>query len=126
MNSVRGIFVAMSAATMLLSASGIVARPDVKGPWQVAVRTEADTMKAAFSLEQQDVAVNGFYFDEFGTAAVIGFVRGNEVTLKVRANIPDEDLTVTYTGTLDGNTMKGKVTFGELGEGTFVARKVPS
>ena len=32
-------------------------------------------------------------------------------------------VTVTYTGTADAATMKGKVTVGELGEGTFTGKK---
>jgi hypothetical protein len=30
---------------------------------------------------------------------------------------------VTYSGTVDKTTMKGKVTFGDMGEGTFTAKK---
>jgi hypothetical protein len=30
---------------------------------------------------------------------------------------------VTYTGTVENGTMKGKVTLGDLGEGTFTGKK---
>ena len=58
-----------------------------------------------------------------GQAPVTGMVNGNDVALKFTLNAGGSDMVVTYTGTVDGNTMKGKVSLGELGEGTFTGQK---
>jgi hypothetical protein len=33
------------------------------------------------------------------------------------------DLAITYTGTVEGDSIKGKVVLGEMGEGTFTGKK---
>ena len=39
------------------------------------------------------------------------------------ASIDGNAVKVTYTGTVEKDTMKGTVTFGDLGEGTFTGKK---
>jgi hypothetical protein len=39
-------------------------------------------------------------------------------------NAQGADLSVTYQGTVAVDTMKGKVSLGDLGEGTFTGKKV--
>jgi len=38
-------------------------------------------------------------------------------------NAQGTDLAITYTGTVDGSSIKGKVSLGELGEGSFTGKK---
>jgi hypothetical protein len=33
------------------------------------------------------------------------------------------ELVVTYAGTVEGDSMKGKVSYGDMGEGTFTGKK---
>jgi hypothetical protein len=54
---------------------------------------------------------------------VTGTVQGNELTLSLKVNAQGTDLAITYSGTVEGNTIKGKVSLGELGEGTFTGKK---
>jgi hypothetical protein len=54
---------------------------------------------------------------------VTGTVKGNELTINFKVNAQGSDLAITYTGTVDGDTIKGKVVLGELGEGTFSGKK---
>lgn len=122
MNSFRTKVFALWAAS-LLSVSVAAALADVAGEWEITLETDADTMKPRLSLEQDEESVSGTYKDEFGTAAVSGTVKDKEISLQFRADIPNENLIVTYTGTVEGNTMRGRVKFGELGEGTFIGRK---
>jgi len=57
-----------------------------------------------------------------GEAPVTGTVKGNKIEFSFKASGPVEG-TVTYTGTIDGNTMKGTAKFGDLGEATWTAKK---
>ena len=118
---------ASGVSALLLSLSIFAADDvDVSGDWELTLQTAADAMKPRLSLEQDEQEITGTYKDEFGSADVTGSVKGSEVTLKVKAKIPGEDLTVTFTGTVESDTMKGRVVFGELGEGTFTGLKVSS
>jgi hypothetical protein len=42
----------------------------------------------------------------------------------VKLNVQGQDLAIVYTGKIESaDTMKGKVAFGDLGEGTWSAKK---
>ena len=52
-----------------------------------------------------------------------GTVKGNAINFLVEADIQGQAVKVTYSGTVEKDTMKGKVALGELGEGTFTGKK---
>ena len=52
-----------------------------------------------------------------------GTIKGNAITFGFTTSFQGSTVTVTYTGTADASTMKGKVTLGDLGEGTFTGKK---
>ena len=74
-----------------------------------------------FDLKQSpDGSITGTYQGRLGEATVIGKIKGNVIHMEfsISGNL------IEYDGTVDGDTMKGKVKFADQGEGTFVgARK---
>ena len=123
MRTLRRRVIELSTVGLLLGGSLAVAGEDVTGEWEITLETDADTMRPHLSLEQEDEDVSGTYRDEFGQVKVSGTVKGHEISLEFKADIPNENLIVTYTGTVTGSTMQGKVKFGDLGEGDFTGRK---
>jgi hypothetical protein len=68
--------------------------------------------------------VTGTYKGQLGDAPVAGTVKGNDLSLIIKISAQGQELTVTYTGVVEGNnSVKGKVSLGELGEGTFTGKK---
>lgn len=97
---------------------------DVSGKWALAVQTEAGTGTPSVELKQDGEALTGSYSSEvFGEQKVTGTIKGNAVTFGFTTTFEGNALTVTYSGTADASTMKGKVTIGDLGEGTFTGKK---
>ena len=45
------------------------------------------------------------------------------ITFAFKGTVEGQSFTVTYSGTVEKDTMKGKVTLGDLGEGTFTGKK---
>jgi hypothetical protein len=123
MNTLRRFFVISLAAAGAFSAAAFAADANVTGTWNMNVETQAGTGTPTFTLTQKGADVSGNYKGQLGEAPVKGTVAGNEVTLKYTINAQGTELTVTYTGTVEGDTMKGKVSLGELGEGTFTGKK---
>ena len=123
MNIVRRMLVATLAALAFVSVSAVAADVNVTGTWTMAVETQAGTGSPTFILKQEGTAVTGSYKGQLGEAPVTGTVKGNELTLNYKVNAQGTDLSVTYTGTVDGSNIKGKVSLGELGEGTFTGKK---
>ena len=80
---------------------------------------EADDLAACLKRE----ALSGSYKGQLGEAQVTGTVKGDDVTIEYKVDGQAGSLAVKYTGKTDGKTMSGKVSLGQLGEGTFTGTK---
>ena len=112
--------VTIAAVAALLPSLAAGADPqDVTGTWTMTVETEMGSGSPTFTLTQEGETVTGTYEGFFGEVPVAGTVEGDEVTLSIEVTAQGQDMKIDYVGTVDGDTMAGKVVFGEFGEGTF-------
>ena len=95
---------------------------DVTGDWDVAVETSEGSGNPSFSFKQDGEKLTGKYKGLFGEADVTGTVKGDKVEFSFRVSAQIEGV-ITYTGTTDGKTMKGKVDLAGAAEGTFIGKK---
>jgi hypothetical protein len=123
MNILRRLFVITMLASAALAGAALAADANVTGEWDFTVETQAGTGSPHFSLKQDGTALSGTYKGQLGEAPVSGTVKGNDVTISFKVNAQGTDLAITYSGTVEGDTIKGKVSLGELGEGTFTGKK---
>ena len=114
-----GAVLAMAAFTVAQLASAA----DVTGTWLMAVETGAGSGSPTFILVQKGEALSGSYKGQLGEAQVTGTVKGDEVTIEYKVEGQGGTLAVKYSGKTDGKTMSGKVSLGQLGEGTFTGKK---
>jgi hypothetical protein len=97
---------------------------DVAGKWALTVETQAGTGTPSVEFTQDGETLTGNYSSQvFGEQKVTGTIKGNAITFGFTASFQGSNVTVTYAGTVDVSTMKGKVTIGDLGEGTFTGKK---
>jgi hypothetical protein len=101
----------------------IAAAADVTGTWIMAVETSAGSGSPTFVLVQKGDALSGTYKGQLGEAQVTGTVKGDEVTIEYKVDGQAGSLAVKYSGKTDGKTMSGKVSLGQLGDGTFTGTK---
>ena len=114
-----GALLAIAAFTLAQLASAA----DVTGTWIMAVETSAGSGSPTFILVQKGEALSGSYKGQLGEAQVTGTVKGDEVTIEYNVEGQGGSLAVKYSGKTDGKTMSGKVSLGQLGEGTFTGKK---
>jgi hypothetical protein len=110
-------------AAASLSVAQLAAAADVTGTWLMAVETQNGPGSPTFVLTQKGEELTGSYKGALGEAPVTGTVKGNAVTITYKVSGQGQELQIQYTGTVEGNTMTGKVSLGELGEGTFKGTK---
>ena len=110
---------AIAAFTIAQAASAA----DVTGTWIMAVETSAGSGSPTFILVQKGESLSGSYKGQLGEAQVTGTVKGDEVTIEYKVDGQAGSLAVKYSGKTDGKTMSGKVSLGQLGEGTFTGTK---
>ena len=97
---------------------------DVSGNWALTVETSAGTGSPTVELKQDGETLTGNYSSQvFGEQKVTGTIKGNAITFGLKGSFQGNEVTVTYTGTVDGSAMKGKVALSGLGEGTFTGKK---
>ena len=124
MNMLRRVLLVALAAGAMLSGAVYAGDANVSGEWDFTVETQAGPGTPHFSLKQDGTTLSGTYKGALGEAPVTGTVNGNEVSINFKVNAQGADLSVTYQGTVEGDTMKGKVSLGDFGEGTFTGKKV--
>ena len=93
---------------------------DVSGVWAFTIDTGNGTGTPTVTFKQDGEKLTGTYESAvLGTHQFTGSIKGNALTFGFEAAIEGNAIKLTYTGTVDKDTMKGKVAFGDLGEGTF-------
>jgi len=92
---------------------------DVSGTWSVEVDTGQGTGTPSFTFKQDGGKLSGQYTGLFGQAPVTGTLKGSAVEFWVDITVEGTSARVTYSGTVDKDSMKGTVKLGDLGEGTF-------
>ncbi len=95
---------------------------EVTGAWSVTVETEAGSGNPSFTFKQEGEKLTGRYKGLLGEADLNGTVKADKIEFSFKVSGQIEGV-VTYAGTTDGKTMKGKVSLAGVGEGTFSGKK---
>ena len=93
------------------------------GVWHLQIETGQGTGTPTFTFKQDGETLSGQYKGMFGEAPVTGTLKGAVITFSVRVKAQDQDISISYSGTVEGDTMKGKVAFGDAGEGSFTGKR---
>ncbi len=95
---------------------------NVTGDWEFTVETDAGSGSPAFTFKQEGEKLTGKYKGLFGESDLTGTVKGDQIEFSFKVSGQIEG-TMTYSGTTDGKTMKGKVNLAGVGEGTFTGKR---
>lgn len=89
---------------------------NVKGIWNLTVETSAGSGSPTFELKHiTDSTLEGTYRGSLGETTLKGTLKGNKIYIVFTVSGID----IEYTGTVDGDNMKGTVALGTMGDGTF-------
>lgn len=111
------------AASAPASAPAAGGAMNVTGAWEASVETSQGSGTPTFNFKQDGETLTGTYTGQLGTAPLNGTVKGNDITFTVKASFSGQDIELKYSGKIEGNTMKGKANYGQLGEATWSAKK---
>ena len=105
--------------TLLLSAQTV----NVTGKWILDVQTDAGSGTPTITFKQDGEKLTGHYSGQLGEAELTGTVKGSDISFSFSGDAQGQQFKVTYTGTIDKDTMKGSVDLGGLATGTFTGKK---
>jgi len=83
----------------------------VAGSWDLSSPgRDGNVMTQTLTLQQDGTKLTGTLKGQRGDAPVTGSINGNSITFSVTRSTPNGDLKIDYTGTVDGDAMKGTFT----------------
>jgi hypothetical protein len=98
---------------------------DVTGVWAFQIEIGGGaTGIPTVTFKQEGEKLSGTYSSQVvGEQQLTGTITGNAISFGFTASFDGNAVKVTYTGTVEKDTMKGTVTFGDLGEGNWSGKR---
>ena len=123
MSKTKSIFALSLMFFLALSLSALYA--DVTGDWVMTStgrggRERTQDMHFEQKGEKVTVTWSGRGGDEMKAE---GTIKGNEIEWSVTRSMRDREFTITYKGTVKGDTMTGTMQMGERGSSEWTAKK---
>ncbi len=106
----------LMAATVLYAQTPV----NITGTWNIIVESPLGNGTPVFELKHiSDTSFIGTYRGQLGETDVKGTIKGNKIYLSFDAS----GNLIEYDGVVDGDTMKGKLKLGNMGEGIFTGTR---
>jgi hypothetical protein len=96
---------------------------NVSGAWDISLETQQGTATPTMVLRQEGEKLTGTYKGRLGESKLEGTVKGRSIRFSVSLKFRDQPMTVSYDGTVENDSMKGKATFGDRGTGSWTAKR---
>jgi len=112
---------AIAVTGLLFSLSAFA---DLSGTWNLTVESPQGTSNPKLVLTQDGDKVTGTYNSPMlGEAPVTGTVSDGAFTLEAAASAQGQDFTITYKGTVDGDSIKGDIDLDGMGGAPFTGKR---
>jgi hypothetical protein len=120
----NGILVAIIGVFALALALSISAQEAAKvdGNWELTMHGSQVAMKVTLTLQQDGSKLKGTSKGPKGESPVEGKVDGNKIHFTIRRTTPNGERLLEYSGTVDGDSMKGTARLGE-NEREWIAKR---
>jgi len=123
MKSIRVLTIAVFALGVLNVTSLVAQGVNVTGDWAFTVETDQGGGNPTITFKQDGEKLTGKYVGQLGNADLTGTVKGNAIKFTFTIDAQGQQAPVNYEGTVEKDTMKGKLDIGGMVNGTFTATK---
>jgi autotransporter translocation and assembly factor TamB len=96
---------------------------DVTGSWESTVESPQGAMTSSATYKQTGEELTGTHVGQMGELQLKGTVKGNAISYQITLEMGGQQLTITYSGTVDGDTITGTADFGGMGSGNWTAKR---
>src|SRR5690348_9350852 len=117
---VRALTVVLLTIGLLTTALSAQAT-NVTGEWLFNVNTDQGAGTPTITFKQDGEKLTGKYVGQLGNADLTGTVKGSAIHFTFTIDAQGQQAPVTYDGTVEKNTMKGKLDIAGMINGTFTA-----
>jgi hypothetical protein len=120
---IRLLTVVVFALGVLVPARLGAQATNVTGEWAFNVQTDQGGGTPTITFKQDGEKLTGKYVGQLGNADLTGTVKGEAIHFTFTLDVQGQQAPVTYDGTVEKNTMKGKMDIAGMVNGTFTATK---
>jgi hypothetical protein len=119
----RVLTVVVFALGLLVPARLVAQAANITGDWAFNVQTDQGGGTPTISFKQDGEKLTGKYVGQLGSADLTGTLKGDAIHFTFTLDVQGQQAPVTYDGTVEKNTMKGKMDIAGMVNGTFTATK---
>ncbi len=123
--AVAAVFAAVFLSGLDAAASMQTNKVDVTGVWVFSVESPAGKSNPTLTFKQDGEKLTGQYSSQLmGQAELTGTVKGQAIEFVVSATVQGIPIELKYTGAVDTkDSMKGTLSAGDFGNGTFTGSR---
>jgi hypothetical protein len=118
------------AAVLVLAAVPLIAQDaskakavDVTGVWESTVESPQGTMTSTATYKQEGENLTGTHVGQMGERPLKGTVKGDAIVYTISVDMQGQQLTITYSGKVNGDTITGTAEFGGMGSAAWSAKR---
>ncbi len=121
----KRLYIAALALAFLLVTVGtaVPQTTALSGVWTITLSFISGKATHTATITEKSGTLSGTYKGSNYEGRLSGKVNGNTVTFTGSLKIQAQTVSFSYTGTVEGDTMKGTVDMGEYLSGTWTAKK---
>ena len=98
----------------------------VAGEWAASMNTPGGPRPFGLVFKVDGEKLTGTVKRANGDVPLQGRVKGSDISFSYTVNYNDNDLTLSFAGKIDGDSMSGNVSFGGNAEDSWSAKRVPA
>ncbi len=100
---------------------------NVSGDWELKLTTPRGERVSQIKFEQDGETLKVTTTNPMGEEVIgPGTLKGNDIQWSIVRSTPRGEFTITYTGKVEGDTMKGQATMGDMGTMDWTAARKKS
>jgi len=111
------------AILFLLTFSFHIYAVDVGGDWELTMVTQRGERTQDVTFVQDGEKLSVTMKSQRGESTGKGTIKDNKIEWSITRSTPRGDMTMTFTGTVEGDTMSGAVEIGDFGSAEWKATK---
>src|SRR5262249_60754425 len=111
------------ACALVPAASAMAQSAGVTGDWDVPINSPQGACTATVSFKQEGEKLTGVFKSQRSDISLEGTIKGKEIKFKYTVKFQDQDLAITLSGAVDGDSMKGDADFGGFAQGDWSGKR---
>ena len=118
------IYAALAKKRTTTETTSNIAPMNIAGRWELTVSFFSSTSKHRFTIEQDGIWLQGMHRGDFSEQELSGTIEDGHVKIKSVARRPGDHITYLFSGTVEGEVIKGNIYLGEYRTATFTATRM--